>query len=512
MQSIRRSTINLAVINKQFVRSVTVNNTAVSNENSLELKSWQEIPGPSSLPLIGQIHHFLPGGSLHSTVDNSISILEKLYQDFGPIVKLDGAFGSPTIIFLFDAESSAHILRNENWMPIRISFQSLEYFRKYYKKSERNPNKSSGLITEQLEPWKKFRSTVNPIMLQTKTIKLYGNSLNEVAEDMVKRMRLIRNENNMLEGKFDEEMNLWALESIAVVALGGRLNCLDRNLPEDSPEKKLIQTVHDIFKTSEEIDFKPSLWRYISTPTFKKAMKLYETQLELSKLFIGKAIKQLQTKDKNLIEEKGILEKLLEIDENVAVIMASDMLFAGVDTAANTMTAILYLLAVNPEKQNKLREKIMSEKKDQSYLKACIKESMRMLPVVAGNMRQTTKEYDILGYRIPKDMHVSFGHQFLSSMEEQFPRAKEFIPERWITEKTDPLHHSNAHPFAFSPFGFGVRSCIGRRIAELEIEIFLTKVIENFHIEWFGPPLKVKPSTLNYITGPFNFVFKDVKK
>ncbi|XP_047545477.1 cytochrome P450 CYP12A2-like [Vanessa atalanta] len=511
MQSFRKLAINLAVLNKQFVRPVTVSSAAVnSNENSQELKSWREIPGPSSLPLIGQIHHFLPGGSLH-TVDSGVGIPEKLYQLFGPIVRLEGAFGSPTIIFLFDAEASSQILRNENWMPIRIGFQSLEYFRKKYKKSGREQNESTGLITEQLEPWKKFRSTVNPIMLQTKTIKLYRNSLNEVAEDMIKRMKFIRNEKNMLEGKFDEEMNLWALESIALVALGGRLNCLDRSLPENSPERKLIQTIHYIFKTVEAIDFKPNLWRYISTPTFKKVMNMYETQVELSKFFIGKAIKQLETKDKNLNEEKGILEKLLEIDENTAVTMASDMLFAGVDTAANTMTATLYLLATNPEKQIKLREEIMSGKEERSYLKACIKESMRILPVVSGNLRQTTKEYDILGYRIPKDMQVSFGHQFLSSMEEHFPRAKEYIPERWITEKTDPLHHSNAHPFAFSPFGFGVRSCIGRRIAELEIEIFLAKVIENFHVEWFGPPLKVKPSTLNYIMEPFNFVFKDVK-
>lgn len=33
-------------------------------------------------------------------------------------------------------------------------------------------------------------------------------------------------------------------------------------------------------------------------------------------------------------DEKGILEKLLEINEEYAYIMASDMLFAGVDTVS----------------------------------------------------------------------------------------------------------------------------------------------------------------------------------
>lgn len=43
-------------------RSITVNSTTIENTNEDTLKPWQEIPGPSSLPLIGQLHHFLPGG------------------------------------------------------------------------------------------------------------------------------------------------------------------------------------------------------------------------------------------------------------------------------------------------------------------------------------------------------------------------------------------------------------------------------------------------------------------
>ena len=59
-------------------------------------------------------------------------------------------------------------------------------------------------------------------------------------------------------------------------------------------------------------------------------------------------------------------------------------------------------------------------------------------------------------------MYVTFAHQSLSLMDDQYPRPKEFIPERWLTNKEDPLYHGHAHPFANSPFGFGVRSCIGK--------------------------------------------------
>ncbi|CAK1551624.1 unnamed protein product [Leptosia nina] len=447
--------------------------------------------------------HFLPGGAL----SNLEKLLEVFCTKYGPIIRLEGSFGAPTLIFVLDAEASAQILRGENWIPYRPGFASLEHYRKTI--IPNNSDQTTGLLTEHGEPWKKFRSAVNPIMLHTKTIKLYSKILNEVADDMIARMRYKRNSKNEIEGKFDVEMNLWSLESIGVVALGGRLNCLDPNLPEDSPARKLIQTVHDIFILSNELDFKPSFWRYFATPTYKKAMKSYAEQTRISEYFINKARTEYKSKQTN-DDEKGILEKLLEIDERVAVIMASDMLLAGVDTAANTMLGILYLLAKNPEKQEKLREEVTSHSGSKAYLKACIKESLRMMPVVAGNLRQTTKEYNILGYTIPKDMLVTFGHQYLSLIDQHYPKSKEFIPERWLVDKTDPLYYGNAHPFAYSPFGFGVRSCIGRRIAELEIETFLAKVIENFKVEWNGPPVKTKIAAINYVIGPYHYVFKDV--
>ena len=51
---------------------------------------------------------------------------------------------------------------------------------------------------------------------------------------------------------------------------------------------------------------------------------------------------------------------------------------------------------------------------------------------------------------------------------------------------------------------------IGRRIAELEIDTFVGKIIENFQVEWFGEPIRSRASTLNYLIGPYNFIFKDI--
>nr|ASO98056.1 cytochrome p450 CYP333B40 [Spodoptera exigua] len=504
MQTTRlRPLFQLASLNKEVIRTVAVASAATKTEN---LKSWNEIPGPPSLPIIGQIHHFFPGGTLGNIQDPET--IMRLFDKYGPMIRLDSILGKPPLLFLSDPDSAELILRSENWLPYRPVFQSLEYYRNDYKREKGQKVQATGLISDHGEVWKEFRSTVNPVMLQPKTIKLYSNVLDEVAQDMIVRMKANRNEKNMLKNDFDKEMNLWALESIGTVALGCRLNCFDPNLPADSPEWQLIQCVHDLFVVANELDFKPSLWRYFATPTYKKAMKLFEHHENLTKHFLKKGKEQLKN---NSGGENGVLAKLLAINEEVAHIMASDMLFAGVDTAANTVTATLYLLATNPEKQDKLREELRSGS-DRRYLRACVKESLRIMPVVSGNLRKTTKEYNVMGYKIPKDMEVVFAHRDMSLLEENYPKAKEYIPERWITSNDDPIHYGNTHPFAHQPFGFGARSCIGRRIAELEMDIFVARLIENFQVEWFGPPPRIQQESLNYIKGPFNFIFNDVKK
>lgn len=57
----------------------------------------------------------------------------------------------------------------------------------------------------------------------------------------------------------------------------------------------------------------------------------------------------------------------------------------------------------------------------------------------------------------------------------------QFIPERFL-RGSDALDNEtrHSHPFAFLPFGFGPRSCIGQRFAETEILVVTLNV--NFNI------------------------------
>jgi cytochrome P450 family 12 len=100
-----------------------------------------------------------------------------------------------------------------------------------------------------------------------------------------------------------------------------------------------------------------------------------------------------------------------------------------------------------------------------------------------------------------------------SLQNQHFERSDEFIPERWLKDNTDAKcpHASNSHPFAYLPFGFGPRMCIGRRFAEFEIEVLTIRMIREFKLEWHQPDLKLKSYTFNTPADPLIFKVIDME-
>ncbi|XP_036331420.1 probable cytochrome P450 12c1, mitochondrial [Rhagoletis pomonella] len=280
-----------------------------------------------------------------------------------------------------------------------------------------------------------------------------------------------------------------------------------------------------------DLGVKPTLYKYIKTPTYRRFEKTMDTIFDLTNRYANEAIARMEQNPCKEGEERSVLEKLLKIDRKIAIIMAMDMLLAGVDTTSSTLTAVLLCIAKNPEKQQKLREELLKvlphrdqrfttdNMKHLPYLRACIKEGMRLYPLAFGNMRATGADVALSGYRVPKGTRVFMNSNFLVHEEKFIPRPREFLPERWLRQQDaktvgdEKLIADDLSKFIFLPFGYGPRSCVGKRIVELELEMMLANVVRHFEIEFNYPtdkafanhflntpqiPLKFKFTDLNY--------------
>ncbi|NXR18044.1 CP27B protein, partial [Cinclus mexicanus] len=79
---------------------------------------------------------------------------------------------------------------------------------------------------------------------------------------------------------------------------------------------------------------------------------------------------------------------------------------------------------------------------------------------------------------------ITLCHYATSRDSRFFPAPDAFHPERWLRHRDigdtpgDTPGHSPGpkHPFASLPFGLGPRSCVGRRLAELQLHMALAQV------------------------------------
>lgn len=240
--------------------------------------------------------------------------------------------------------------------------------------------------------------------------------------------------------------------------------------------------------------------------------------------YVEDSIEDLKTQSNSGGQVESILEKLQRINKKVAVIMTVDSLLGGVQTTSASFVGVLYCLAKNQDKQDLLREELRSILPDKDvaltpdkmrtmpYLRACIKEGMRLYSTTVGNMRRAGQDLVLSGFRVPKGTEVVMGASASHADESQFYQARKFIPERWLKENASqcPFAESQHHPFAFVPFGFGPRMCIGRRFAEHEMEVLLISILREYKVEWFYPEMKVRTTMFTFPDDDLKFRFTEL--
>ncbi|KAF3694582.1 Sterol 26-hydroxylase, mitochondrial [Channa argus] len=433
---------------------------------------------------------------------------------YGPLWK--SKYGPLVVVNVASAELIEQVLRQEGRHPIRTDMPHWRSYRELR-------NQAHGPLTEMGAKWQRIRSILNPRMLKPKHVSSYSDTINEVVTDFIKRLDWLRatSGQGVMINDLAGELYKFAFEGISSVLFETRMGCMNEVVPEET--HKFIYSVGEMFRLSQIIVLFPkSTWPYM--PFWKQFVAAWDHLFKVADKLVQKKIEEIQEKvdlDQN-VEGAYLTHLLLSDQMTVTEILGSitELLLAGVDTTSNTISWSLYHLAKEPEIQEQLYQEVIhvcpGDKVPTSEdtalmpnLKAIIKETLRLYPVVPGNARIVAENEIMVGdHLFPKKTLFHLCHYAVSYDDSIFPNPHAFLPQRWLR---GPEEKFKLHPFGSVPFGFGIRACLGRRVAELEMYLLLSRLIKHFEVRPDPAGTAVKPITRTLLcpAKPINLQFLD---
>lgn len=257
------------------------------------------------------------------------------------------------------------------------------------------------------------------------------------------------------------------------------------------------------------------MWKFFETPSWKQLVRQCDAIDGLLTPYVRKFQDKLrERKSQNLNLDDICLTECLLLREGMTpedVLTALfDMLLIGVNMTAHAIIHFIYYLAKNPRAQCKLYEEIKNssditkEKLSEfTYLKCCLKESLRLRPPMPVLSRILTKDIIIYGYKIPKGTYVLLATHLSSLREEHFEDAMKYKPDRWIDTNRD------MEILASIPFGHGPKACLARELAETQINLLIYKILRRFRIEFHYGDISSNSKLLSIPKRRLKFRFVD---
>ncbi|KAM9847948.1 LOW QUALITY PROTEIN: cytochrome P450 26C1 [Aulostomus maculatus] len=107
------------------------------------------------------------------------------------------------------------------------------------------------------------------------------------------------------------------------------------------------------------------------------------------------------------------------------------------------------------------------------YIDCVVKEVLRFLPPVSGGYRTALKTFELDGYQIPKGWSVMYSIRDTHETAAVFHSPELFDPDRFGQDRDE----SRSVRFSYVPFGGGVRSCVGKELAQIILKTLAVELI-----------------------------------
>ena len=157
------------------------------------------------------------------------------------------------------------------------------------------------------------------------------------------------------------------------------------------------------------------------------------------------------------------------------------IIFAGNDTSRNSITGALRLLTQFPDQKQMVLD-------DLSLVPQMVEESIRLTSPVIHMRRTALHDTQFRGQQIAEDEKVVLWYGAANRDPDVFPD-----PNRMDITRDNVTKHL--------AFGHGPHKCLGSRIAQMQLRLSLTKILERFpKITWTGKQKLLRNNFVNAIS------------
>ena len=188
------------------------------------------------------------------------------------------------------------------------------------------------------------------------------------------------------------------------------------------------------------------------------------------------------------------------------------MLIAGHATTAHTLTWAWHLLSQHPALQSALREEVWRVAGERpigdgdlaqlTLTDRVVRETLRLYPPVWFTDRICANDSELGGYRIPAHTTVVISNWLLHRDPRHFADPERFDPVRFLPERASAIASGT-----YLPFGAGPHICIGSGFALTEARLVLAAMAQRFTIQAVPRyPVRPRPGMTLGMRHPFAVV------
>lgn len=178
------------------------------------------------------------------------------------------------------------------------------------------------------------------------------------------------------------------------------------------------------------------------------------------------------------------------LTDQIIIAELISFMYAGYDTTSSLLTSLIVALgdaenrAIYTELRDRLRATAATDPGGSScaYLDAVMMESERLYPPLLFLMRGVRRDFTFAGCDIKQGSKVTYSPYYTGRIPELYPEPLRFNPQRFLDENGELRR---VPPYTLLGFGGGHRMCIGKRLAGIEMRLFVTRLLRRFDLDFF---------------------------